>query len=124
MDKLVLVIVGLLIVGSMAYLGLKKLVTGTESTNLDYVESTIRSTVAAAAANRFHTSVEEIQKILLGEDRSSNLNQQLRTELSECWVSFSPPEKNIVGITLRISWWAETHPTFAQFSAQLLVEVR
>ena len=104
MDKFALIIVGLLVVGGLAYIGLKKLISGTESSNLDYVENTIRGAVAASAANRFNTSVEEVQKILVGEDRSSSLNQRLRDEFRNCHVSFSPPEKNSVMMTLQIFW--------------------
>lgn len=42
MDKLVLVIVGLLVVGGVAYIALKKLISGTETSNLDYIENSIR----------------------------------------------------------------------------------
>ena len=104
MEKFALIIVGLLVVGGVAYIGLKKLISGTESSNVDYVENTIRSAVATSAANRFNTSVEEMQRILVGEDRSSSLNQRLRDEFRSCQVSFSPPEKNSVSMTLQISW--------------------
>lgn len=104
MERVVLIIIGLLIVGGAAYLGLKKLISDTESANLDHVENTIRSAVAASAANRFHTSVEAMQKILVGEDQASYLKQRLHNEFRNCLVSFSPPEKNSVPMTLQISW--------------------
>lgn len=104
MNTFVLVIIGLLIVGGVAYIGLRKLISTTESSNLDYVENTIRSAVAASAANRFNTSVEEVQHILVGDAQASHLRQRLHDEFRSCLVSFSQPEHNTVAMTLQISW--------------------
>lgn len=104
MDKLVLIIVGLLIVGGAAYLGLRRLVASAESSNVDHLENSIRAAFADAAANHLHTSVEEIQKTLTEEGSLSILGHRLRDELLECRVFFNPPVKNVVLLTLLISW--------------------
>jgi len=100
----ILIIVGLLIVGGVVYFGIKRLIERTEVSNLDYLESIIRNAFAEAAASRLHTTVDDIQRVLLDKDLSSNLSPQLRSEFRECRVSFNPSEKNLVLMIILITW--------------------
>lgn len=104
MDKLIWIIAGLLIAGIAAYFGVRRLISSTESSNLNYMENTIRTAFAGVAANRLHTSTEEVQRALSRDGSASTLGRQLREELLKCQVRFEPPVKNIVHLTLLISW--------------------
>ncbi len=92
------------IITSVFFVPLKFFVSKIDTKHQDWVENTIRETLARSAALRFHTTSQKSLWAIRLADPCMRLYQMIHNELVRCEVTFRKRTQRLVTMTIVIYW--------------------